>query len=87
MNDFYLDLSGIDSREALYDYLFKTLPLPEYCGRNLDALYDALSEYGKDWRIHISGTRHPEEKIPLYMQRFKNTLNAASAMVSKLEWL
>ncbi len=42
--EYKLDFSGITSREELHDYLAKKLELPEYYGRNLDALYDCLSE-------------------------------------------
>lgn len=38
-----INLSGVNSRDALHDALEKALPLPEYYGRNLDALYDVLT--------------------------------------------
>ena len=38
-----LDISRM-GREQLHDYLQEMLPLPEYYGRNLDALYDCLTE-------------------------------------------
>ena len=39
-----LDLSCMTSRAAAHLYLQKTLELPSYYGRNLDALYDCLTE-------------------------------------------
>lgn len=42
--EYKLDFTGIDTREKLHDYLAEVLPLPEYYGRNLDALYDSLME-------------------------------------------
>lgn len=38
-----LDASRM-GREELHDYLQEMLPLPAYYGRNLDALYDCLTE-------------------------------------------
>lgn len=42
--EYKLDFTGIDTREKLHDYLAEVLPLPDYYGRNLDALYDSLME-------------------------------------------
>ena len=38
-----LDASRM-GQEQLHDYLQEMLPLPAYYGRNLDALYDCLTE-------------------------------------------
>lgn len=37
-----LDFSGIKSQEQLYDYFEKVFDLPDYFGRNMDALWDCL---------------------------------------------
>lgn len=42
--EYKLDFTGIDSVDKLHDYLMSVLPLPDYYGRNLDALYDCLME-------------------------------------------
>lgn len=39
-----VDLTGVEDREMLYQRLAEALPLPGYCGKNLDALYDVLTE-------------------------------------------
>lgn len=39
-----LDFSRWQSRDEALDELLEVLPVPEHCGRNLDALADALSE-------------------------------------------
>ena len=39
--------------ESAHDYLSRVLRLPEYSGRNLDALYDCLSEFFTDDSIII----------------------------------
>ena len=43
-NTFTVDCSQMLSRDAVYDVLFEAIPLPSWCGRNLDALADALWE-------------------------------------------
>lgn len=40
-----LDGRLMGSREETHDLLAEKLGLPEYYGRNLDALYDLLAEY------------------------------------------
>ena len=49
--EFVVDLKGITDAGALQDALVANLPMPQGYGRNLDAFYDVLTEYGADWRI------------------------------------
>lgn len=39
-----LDVEKMQTREAAHAHLKEMLELPEYYGRNLDALYDCLSD-------------------------------------------
>lgn len=55
---FYIDLKNVTTKEALQDVLVKELPLPDYYGRNLDALYDVLTEFGRGWNIIIYNTEN-----------------------------
>ena len=48
---FVVDLAGVRSAARLHAALAAQLPLPQHYGRNLDAFYDVLTEYGADWRI------------------------------------
>lgn len=42
--------------EQTHEYLAKTLRLPDYYGRNLDALHDCLTDLGRGvWIILING--------------------------------
>lgn len=43
MNYKLIDLSGVTSREELFDKIEDGLDLPVYFGKNLDALHDMLS--------------------------------------------
>ena len=51
MQEFIVDLAGVHDAESLQDALAAQLPLPSHYGRNLDAFYDVLTEFGCDWRI------------------------------------
>ncbi len=42
-----LDATMLRERLPAHDYLKEALALPEYYGRNLDALYDCLTELGE----------------------------------------
>lgn len=49
--EFVVDLEGKSRSCALQRRFAAALPLPQGYGRNLDAMYDVLTEYGGDWRI------------------------------------
>lgn len=42
MNVITLDFSGVDSLWSLHEYLKEAFHLPDYYGRNMDALWDCL---------------------------------------------
>ena len=47
-NCYKVDMTGITDRRELHACIARCLPLPEWYGCNLDALYDVLSEYDED---------------------------------------
>ncbi|MDE7262266.1 MAG: barstar family protein [Oscillospiraceae bacterium] len=48
-----LDGERMRNRRAAHDHLAEQLGLPEYYGRNLDALYDLLTERGCPTRLVV----------------------------------
>ena len=48
---FVVDLAGARSAVRLHAALAAQLPLPAHYGRNLDAFYDVLTEFGGSWSI------------------------------------
>lgn len=46
-------LDGKKIKLKTHDYLIKKLGLPDYYGRNLDALYDCLTSIGVKTEIHL----------------------------------
>jgi len=54
MRTIRLDCRQMEDREHLHDYLAQTLEFPSWYGRNLDALYDMLTDIMEDTCIGIS---------------------------------
>ncbi len=48
MKHYTIDCRRIDSRQTFHDVFSRTLRLPEWYGRNLDALHDCLTELSED---------------------------------------
>jgi len=59
MRKIVLDGTYLLDRETVHEYLKETLELPEYYGKNLDALYDCLT----DLEATVIEIKIPEEQI------------------------
>lgn len=81
---YYIDLSEVYDREALYERLFEILPLPDYCGRNLDALYDAFTGEVSG-RVFFTGLDQLEEHLSGYGSVFRTMCEEAAEANPKLE--
>ena len=79
-NSYYIDLTGVEDRTELHDRIEQALPVPEWYGRNLDALYDVLTEpsFGGDCLICFTGCAGLGEKMPRYMEAMRQVCSAAS---------
>ena len=58
-----LDGDAISTREELHDALTRELALPAWYGRNLDALYDCLTELGEETLLRVTHRAALEEKL------------------------
>ena len=78
-NSFYIDLTGVENRTELHDRIEQGLPVPEWYGRNLDALYDVLTEpeFGGDCLVCFTGCAGSSEKMPRYMEAMRQVCRAA----------
>lgn len=54
MTELRLDASNAQSRGALHDFFAERLSLPEWYGRNLDALHDCLTTLNEDVRVTVA---------------------------------
>ena len=58
---FVVDLEGKSRSCALQRRFAAAVPVPPDYGRNLDAMYDVLTEYGGGWRIEFRNSAHAPE--------------------------
>lgn len=58
--DFTIDLSSVQNKSELHDLLSATFNFPDYYGRNLDALYDLITEPHEFWNVTFENTASAE---------------------------
>lgn len=49
--DFVVDLSTVKNKDDLHNLLARTFDFPEYYGKNLDALFDLITEPHEFWNV------------------------------------
>ena len=76
----HVTLSGkkMTSKEVLHTYLAKKLDFPAYYGKNLDALYDCLTERNTPLRITVTYTEQLKENLGEYGETFLQVLKDAA---------
>lgn len=57
MKNVSLDAKKMVEKEKMHDYLAKKFDLPEYYGKNLDALFDCLCEINEPTLIKLKNER------------------------------
>ena len=83
MNYVILDGREMTDKQTAHIYLQKQLDLPDYYGKNLDALYDCLCEKGK-LQIIVSYVREMQDNLRRYADNIIGTLEAAAEKNPKL---
>jgi len=73
-----LDGRAMTDRSAAHSHLAQRLGLPGYYGRNLDALYDALTEISTDTRIILEESGAVTESLGSYGEALLETLRDAA---------
>ena len=68
----------VTDRESLHALLGSKLNLPADCGKNLDAVYDILTEPGKDRIITVKHEALLRERLGDYAERFLRMLEDAA---------
>lgn len=72
-----LDGRRMTDRGQAHDYLAEMLRFPGYYGRNLDALYDLLSETKEPLEITLTHCSELKEQLGNYGQMLLTTLQEA----------
>lgn len=77
--EFIIDLTGAENRRELHERIAQNLPVPEWYGRNLDALYDILTEpfFGNGCLICFTGCAGFKESMPRYFKALQQMCMAA----------
>ena len=65
--EYRIDLSKISTKKEFHDKIEEVLPCPDYYGRNLDALYDILTESAQERKLIFCGCAVFRERMPGYM--------------------
>ncbi len=73
MREIILEGRFLTEKETAHEYLQETLNLPQYYGKNLDALYDSLTDFEEaEIKIRIS------EQKTVYLEKILRVFKAAS---------
>ena len=73
MDEIIIDCSRIDSPRQFHVTLAEKLSFPEYYGKNLDALYDCLTQISCQTKIRLTGF----EKLPSFSRGFRRVMENA----------
>ena len=74
-----MQLDGILIKKEGHDYLIEALALPDYYGKNLDALYDCLTEM--ECEIELINADEVDEDI---LETFKDAANENNLLKFKI---
>ena len=79
-----LEGSRMIDRVAVHNHLGERLQLPSYYGRNLDALYDVLTELGEETTIILRDPALVAEQLGKYGEALLNAMKEAAEENPKL---
>lgn len=79
-----IDGRRMTDREAAHLYLKKKLELPEYYGKNLDALYDCLCEMA-GVQIIVTYVQEMKDNLRRYADNILNVFEAAREKNPKID--
>ncbi len=74
---YVIDMNGVYSADDFQGLLKELLPLPEYYGENLDALYDVLTSQGKKWHLIFQNYTEAEVCMEKYMKNLRKMCRKA----------
>lgn len=81
-----LDGNVILNREILHDMLAVQLDLPDWYGRNLDALYDCLGDIQEDTVVLIFNEDMLRDHLEKYAGALIRTLDDAADENERFHW-
>lgn len=78
MKQIIIDCAAIHDRAELHDALKEALELPEWYGRNLDALHDCLTELTEETELTLKNWQLLDDILGPYAARFVFVCHRAS---------
>lgn len=81
-----IDGKMLEDKEMLHDALAQALDFPEWYGRNLDALYDCLTDVREETEIQIRNESALEVHLGSYASAFKKVLCRAAKENERIRW-
>lgn len=69
--EYRINLSDITTKEEFHKRIEEMLPCPSWYGRNLDALYDLLTEQREERKLVFMGCGPFTQDMPGYMRALK----------------
>jgi ribonuclease inhibitor len=79
-NEYVIDLAGVSARKELHERIEAALPVPEWYGKNLDALHDVLTDpcFGGSWLVLFMNCAEFAESMPRYYAAMQQMCRAAA---------
>ena len=82
-----IDGSAVTGRENLHELLAEQLALPEWYGKNLDALFDCLTEPGEEIFLVVHGWEALEETLGGYARTVLRLLEEAARTGNRFHYV
>lgn len=82
-----LDGNQITNRETLHNTLAESLAFPDWYGRNLDALYDCLTDFHEEAEIRLLHKDALNENLGNYALLLFKVLHEASKDNPVIQWI
>ena len=87
MRELLLDGAAVTDRASLHDRLTELLTLPDYYGRNLDALHDCLGDIAEPTLLRVTHRTLLEQRLGDYAEGLFAVLKDSAAENSRLSVL
>lgn len=81
-----LDGERILDKDMLHDTLAGAMDFPDWYGRNLDALYDCLTDMTEETEIRIRNENVLTEHLGNYAAALKKVISAAAEENHRIRW-
>lgn len=86
MNKLIINGSLIEGKSQLHDLIAEKLQFPDYYGKNLDALFDCLTDLTDETCIEITNAGLLSEMLGDYADRLIQTFSEASEINRMIEF-